>query len=403
MQISIFKIFGNIRSLLLLILLLTILLTLAILSEHASFNKLENLQKEKELATEIYTLGRKDLDYANVQYLGKSTMLRHEGEMLASYYEYDYVIQLFQTGNYRNDIVKLQYAIDDFNKAASAWFTKKQLVEAELQERSTHLAMTYDQLMAQINSTISDNLLFEKKRFDLQQLLVVALSIISLFGFGWIVLRLAQIRKDLKTLYAFEYNEAAKFTTIEANTISKIIGRSGKATGPDNPAFLDAVTGISNYRGLVNEYARKKSIKSGNYTAVCVFAIDKFNEVESQYSQEFSDTILKKVGFMLALYRQHNDMIARLDNNQFIIILSRQNQTSALNDCELIRKSIQESTFKTSDKQSLTITVSGGFVQKLAAESLDESIAKAGRVLFLSMQHGGNRIAQLREKSSMPK
>jgi diguanylate cyclase (GGDEF)-like protein len=125
--------------------------------------------------------------------------------------------------------------------------------------------------------------------------------------------------------------------------------------------------------------------------------------MEMQYSQAFVETILKKVGFMLTLYRQHNDVIGRLDHNQFAIIVSRQNKSSAINDCELIRKSVQESPFTTSDGQNLTITLSGGFVQKLSSQTLDEMITKANKVLLVSLQHGGNRIAQLRDEHSSMK
>lgn len=399
MQISVFKIFSNIRYLFMLMLLLAVLLAATIISEYSSFYKLQNLQKEKELASAIYTLGRDDIELANVQFRGKSSMLKHEGAALSNYYEYDYINQFMQTGNYQNEIVKLKYAINDFNKAAEEWFTQEPQSEEELLKRKAYLSQTYGLLMEQINAITTDNVHFEQKRFQLQEVLVLAILVLTLFLFVWTSLRLSQIRSDIKALYTRELEETAKFNTLEASEISKYAARSVKGPTTQNPAYLDAVTGINNYKGLIHEFAEKKTLKIGNYTAVCIFAIDKLSEIEMQYSQEFSEAVLKKVSFMLSLYRQHNDMIGRIDHNQFIVVLSRPDKTSAFSDCDIIRKSVEGTPFKTSDGQKLTITLSGGFVQKQSTQSLEETITKAAKVLAMSVQHGGNRIAQLRDKN----
>lgn len=400
MQLSIFKIFGTIKSLLTLTLLLVILLVATILSEYSSFYKLENLQKERELATAVYNLGRKDLDLSNIQYRGSNTMLKHEGEALSGFYDYDYINKYSKEHNYHNDITKLQYAINDFNIAAGDWYTQEQIDETQLQTRKEQFTKTYEALITQISVITSHNSTYEKRRFLIQIALVFALLLVILYSTFWASRRLNMVQDDIKTLHTLEHEESVGFATIEADAISKHMGRTTKAPATQNPAYLDTVTGISNYKGFVHEYSDKKRQKAGNYTAICIFSIDKLGELEMQYSQEFSETILKKVSFMLSLYRQHNDVIGRIDHNQFTILLSRQDKTSAINDCELIRKSVEETPFKTSDGKNLTVTLSGGFVQKMSTQSLDEVVTKANKVLSMSIQHGGNRIAQLRDKNA---
>ncbi len=400
MQLSIFKIFGTIKSLLTLTLLLVILLVATILSEYSSFYKLENLQKERELATTVYNLGRKDLDLANIQYRGNNTLLKHEAEALSSFYDYDYINKYSKESNYHNEIAELQFAIKDFNTAAGEWYTQEQIDEKELQTRQEQFTKTYEALMTQINIITSDNSTFEKRRFLIQMALGIALMLLILYSSFWVSRRLNLIQKDIKTLHTLDQDDSTGFTTAEADTISKQMSRTTKTPTAQNPAYLDTVTGISNYKGFVHEYSDKKRQKAGNYTAICIFSIDKLGELEMQYSQEFAETILKKVSFMLSLYRQHNDVIGRIDHNQFTILLSRQDKTSAINDCELIRKSVEETPFKTADGKNLTVTISGGFVQKMSTQSLDEVVTKANKVLSMSIQHGGNRIAQLRDKNA---
>ncbi|MDA3947140.1 MAG: GGDEF domain-containing protein [Helicobacteraceae bacterium] len=400
MQISIFKIFGTIKSLFMVALLLVILLFATILSEYASFYKLENLQKQKELATAVYSLSREDLDISNIQFRGSNNMLKHEGEALASIYDYDYINRYSKSNTYINDLTKLQYAIRDFNIASASWYTQEEIDAEELQTRKEAFTKTYQALMTQISTVTSQNITFEKRRFLIELGVVIALLFIIILGTFWVYRRLTLIQKDITSLHAADHEEISEFATSEADTISKQMGRSVKSPMVQNPAYLDSVTGINNFKGFLHEFSDKKSQKVGNYTAICIFAIDKLNELEMQYSQEFTELIIKKVSFMLSLYRQHNDVIGRIEHNQFTIILSRQDKTSAINDCELIRKSVEETPFKTADGKDLTVTLSGAFVQKMSTQTLDEILKKANKILLKSIQYGGNRIAQLRDKST---
>lgn len=400
MHLSIVKIFRGIKSLLALALLLVILLTAAIVSEYSSFYKLENLQKQKALATSVYNLSRDDMDLANIQYRGNNTMLKHEGEALSLFFAYDYINKFSKEHNYRNELSKLQFAINDFNTAAGEWYTQEEVGDEELQKRHEHFSKAYHVLMAQINDLTSRNLGYEQRRFQIEITLVILIVLVALFSAFWVSRRLNIVQRDILSLYATENDDLSRFATSEAETIAKHMGRTAKTPTVQNPAYLDSVTGLNNQKGFMHEYTDKKSQKPGNYTAICIFSIDKLSELERQYPGDFADNIIKKVSFMLSLYRQHNDVIGRLDHNQFAIILSRSDKSNAIGDCELIRKSIAETPFKTTDGQSVAVTVSGGFVQKMVTQKLEEVIAKANKVVSMSVQHGGNRIAQLRDKST---
>ena len=400
MQLSIYKVFGGIKSLFTLILLLTILLAATIVSEYSSFYKLMNLQKEKELVETVYNLSRNDLDLANIQYRGKNTQLKHNAEELSGLYEYDYVNKFTTAGTYKNELTKLQYAINDFNVAAGDWYTQEQISEAELLIRKEQFLKTYTIVLQQINAVIENNVQFEERRFQLQLGLIFLLFLLASILFTWGSGRLNKVQNDIRTLQRLENEDVSEFSTVEADAISKHLGRTTKAPTAQNPAYLDSLTGINSNKGFMHEYGEKKSQKLGNYTAVCIFSVDKLNEIEMQYPQEFAETVLKKASFMLSLYRQHNDIIGRLEHNQFVILLSRQDKTSAINDCELIRKSVEETPFKSPDGKSTNVTLSGGFVQKMSTQALGEVVTKANKVLSMSIQHGGNRIAQLRDKSA---
>ncbi len=400
MQLSIYKIFGSIKTLITLMLLLTTLLAVTLASEYSSFNKLKKLQQQKELVVAVYNLSRDDLDLANIQFRGKNTQLKHNAEDLAGIYEFDYINKFTDIGNYTNELTKLKYAINDFNVASGDWYAQEEPTEAELLIREEQFTKTYTSLLLQINAVISNNMAFEERRFRVEGGLMLALLLIILFASTGGAGRLNKVQNDIRALHRTEGEDLNEFSTVEADVIYKHFGRTIKAPTAQNPAYLDSLTSINSNKGFVHEYGEKKSLKLGNYTAVCIFSIDKLNEIEMQYPQEFTETILKKTSFMLSLYRQHNDIIGRLEHNQFAILLSRQDKTSAINDCELIRKSVEETPFKTPNGTTINVTLSGGFVQKMSTQVLGEIITKANKVLSMSVQHGGNRIAQLRDKST---
>lgn len=397
MQISIFKVFANIRSLVSLILLLVILLTLSILSEYSSFYKLEKLQKEKEHAAAIINIQRGNSHLSTVEFRGESAMLRDSVEDLKNFYQYDYLSQYVSSGSYWDEINKLSDAIDSFNRAANRFYTDEALTNEELQSRRARLMQKHDLLVRQIDSIIAANMPFEQIRFYLQQALVLFLLVFTLFGFVWLLVRLTHVKNDIKSLSSLSGQGHEKFRTVEADTIAQLLGRASNPSISQNPAYIDSVSGINNYKGFIHEYSANKTKKLGNYIAVCVFSIDKLNEIELTYSKQFAETVVKKVGFILSLHREHNDMIAHLNHNQFVIMLSRDDKAAALKTCEHIRKNLAETIFTTPDGQQVKTTLSGGFVQKLYTHSIEEVIDKANKVLSMSIRHGGNRIAQLRD------
>ena len=394
------KIIGTVKIMHLLLLLVTTLLALTLFSEVTSFYKLENLQKEKELVLNIYKLPRNDLGLANIQLRGDSAQLKYLSSSLSEFYSYDYINNFSKKNHYRNSLVTLQNEVNNFYQAAQAYFSQNDLSEEELTLRYQNFSDAYKSIVLEINTLVSQNLRFETQRFQIQVLLMITLLLLVIITL-FVTRHLSKIEADFKILNVPDSIEGSHFFTSDAESISKNISRkNGKTVATKNPQYVDQLTGIDNYKGFVAEAGNKKLQSLSNYTAVCTFSIDRFSEIEVQQPQEFSEALIKKVTFMLSLYRQHNDVIGRLDHNKFAIFLSRENKATAFNDCELIRKSIEDTPFKGNNGQKIKVTLSGGFVQKAVTLSLEEAITKSSKVLSMSIQRGGNKIAQLRDKSA---
>jgi len=136
-------------------------------------------------------------------------------------------------------------------------------------------------------------------------------------------------------------------------------------------------------------------MKDSNFTSVTVFEVDNFSKSNRVFSQDFTQAILKKIAFTMTLHEQATDVIARTDYNQFTLVFSRASKEQLFKDMEIIRQSISELKFRTPEKESVQITVTGGLVIKPNNTNLEESIRQAKEVLEHAKSTGRNKISQL--------
>jgi len=404
MQVSTANIFGSVKKSYLLPILLSSALIAILVSELVSFYKLQNLQTQKELASSIHELSRSDLDLAKIQYSGNISHMKNERNMLSTLYSYDYINNFTKKFNYRNELVKLESGIQTYSDAAENWFAKNDTDITISSQHKRAFDESYIDLKEQINNMISKNIHFEKQRFFVELGLSVSLLLLLIISFFSTARKLNSVQDDLQLLLSTEGATSGTFVTSDADYIAKQLGRATKGTATASaatpPQRLDSVSGINNYKGFIHECSNKKSQNIGNFAALCVFSIDNLDNIEAQNSSELSEAVIKKIAFILSLYRQHHDVIGRLDHNKFAFFLSRTDKATTLHECELIRQSVEEAGFKSESGAPVKITLSGGFVQKALTQNIEEVITKSSKVLTMSIKHGGNRIAQLRSKNA---
>ncbi len=395
MKHSIKIIFRNLSIFLALTSAMAVVALLLIIEQNNSFHKVDNLNKQKTIISTLAKLDVKDLDLALIQYNGKSNQLKLEINKLYDLYEYDYIGKyiLNNSNEYLSDLDKLSELTQTFSDLSHKYFTQKNKQNKALQADLKH---SFEQLYTHINDIIFKNLLYNKEKFHLFEMIAIIILVIIFTITIWYRRRLNAIYEDILFLYSVERNrgEYTIFTS-EVDAIALRIKR--KSTSTDNPAMTDPVTGINNSRGLINSYAEKKGIKESNFTSLTIIEIDNFSKSNRAYTQELTQLILKKVAFTISLHEQSTDVIARTDYNQFTIILSRPSKEQSYKDMEIIRQSISEIKFQTHDRQPIRITISGGYVIKPNNKRLDETIIQARKVLEYAKNNGKNQIAQTRD------
>jgi len=396
MRWSIKKIFDNLSKTLLLLSITLGFLAAITFTLNSSIEKTELLLDQKALISEAYNLGREDIQLSNIQLRGIINSLKFDIIKLNEAFTFDILGNyVYGHGNqYLNDLEQLSIKQLLYIEAADSYYD--QSLE-DLEERLDNYDFAQAEYEAKLFQLEERHLIYEAEKFQALQLIIYFAFLVSLLATLWFTRRLSYVYKDIKTLYSVDLESKGRmFQTEEAEMITKRMSR--KPTATENPAFIDPVTEVNNYKGLLHGFANRKG-NSGAALVVCVFSLDHFRDIEKKYKKDLSNQILKKIAFTFSLYEQHTDVMGRIDYDQFVLVLNRATKDAALNDCEQIRKTIEETKFKAPKGEVIKITVSGGFVVKTPNKPLDQTIAHAKEILHAAIVQGGNRIAQLRDRA----
>lgn len=394
MKQSIKKIFGNLSTFLIFATIFAGFGVLITIDHARAYHKIDNLNNQKHIISTLTSLSKDDLELALILFNGKSTQLLNEINKLRSSYKYNFSEQYLvkNSTEYLADLDELSDLTKDFNQKARDYY----IIDKKDEKKKLNLLKdAFVSLNDKIDKIIIKSVSYNKKKFELHKYVTYIAFLIILLATMVFRKSLKLIYEDLIYLYGANKTKDYKMYSEEADAISLRMNR--KPVTSDNPSNLDPVTGINNNKGMMNEYASKKGMKESHFTTVTTIEIDNFSKSNRPYSQEFTQSILKKVAFTISLHEQAADVIARTDYNQFAIILSRANKEQAYKDIDIIRQSIAEIKFKSPATGAVVVTVSGGYVVKPNNVSLDESIRESKKVLAKAIEHGGNRIYQIKD------
>lgn len=397
MKHSIKEIFKSLNTYLLFVLFATFLSLVLIIEQQLSFDKLENLNSDKKIASYLVNLDTGDMELALIQFNAQSTKLLQNVEKLKLLYKYNifekFIIQ--NTTEYNADLNNLSLFINQFNEATHRYYTQnKDLVKQTIAKQD--LQSTYNKLVKHIDNIILKSTHYNQEKFQYQKYFIFILFILVLLATFRYKKMLHLIYEDISYLSTVRKTKSEyDIFSLEADAIALRMNRKNQLV--DNPHLIDPVTNINNYKGLEHSYTHKKPLRDTNFVSTTVLEIDNFSKSKKVYTQEIAQAMLKKVAYTISLHAQPADIIGRTDYNQFTIILSRVSKEQAFKDIDLIRESISELKFSIPDIGPVTISVSGGFVANPNNTSLEEAMKQAKEILEYAKSTGKNKIFQVRD------
>jgi len=217
-------------------------------------------------------------------------------------------------------------------------------------------------------------------------------EIIGILGIG---------NKDEGTVYMKDDKELLE---VFARQISIAIKNDILAQQLKELEIKDALTGLYNEAFIRNrlEEEIKRAIVYRRPCAYILFNIDNFRQFHDNFGLPQADAALKKVASLIRGSVTEIDRVARVEDNEFAVVLPEKNKRQAQEIAEEIRKKINF-TFSKEKDANMKLTVSGGISENpLDGINALELITKAKEALNFAKREGKNRIGILSRKLECP-
>lgn len=384
---SVLKTFRNFKVAMFVAFLLLSILTYSILNSNEEIKKIALLQvinKQSQETLKFDIFGGK----TSIQLLKEHQYYMNLNfDKLQDFQNEDYVTRFYIPSSQTDTSLKsYTQIITSLHKSTLNYYkTEDEKYLPEIKVKQKKLLLISDLLQTSIINDLSF-----KNKLTLYIALVNIINIALIFL--WYTRKLTIIYRDIKQILNVEEDDRKKnYNTSEFIAIKRRMERRPLAGGGKN--LLDPLTELLNEKGLVNEYVQRNSGGSKEFVCVTIFDIDNFKELSQNHGKAFTDTVNKKIAFIMNLEKKPADILGRIGEDQFIMITPRADQAQAFSTVDTIRQSIEKVNFKTSSGK-ITVTVSGGFTPKDKHEKIESAISTANTLVKRAKIQGKNSIAK---------
>ena len=159
-------------------------------------------------------------------------------------------------------------------------------------------------------------------------------------------------------------------------------------------ANFDSLTGLHNRRAILHrldEHIKQVRRYEGELSLI-MLDIDYFKKVNDQYGHLIGDEVLENVAVLMQQNVRNTDSVGRYGGEEFIIVLSETDLSSALIVAERLRNAIEAAEMRDSEGNMFGITVSQGVSSYKPGEDKQSLISRADDALYMAKQNGRNRV-----------
>lgn len=159
-------------------------------------------------------------------------------------------------------------------------------------------------------------------------------------------------------------------------------------------AKVDSLTGLHNRRWLEEMYAREMSRSNAGNFKLCAFMldIDHFKNVNDTYGHLAGDQVLMSVAQSITKSLRPSDMPVRYGGEEFTVFLPGTSLDNAKVIAERMRKNVESMQIVLPSGESLKVTVSIGFTERIENDSVRSIIERADQALYHAKENGRNRV-----------
>lgn len=155
-------------------------------------------------------------------------------------------------------------------------------------------------------------------------------------------------------------------------------------------ASTDSLTGVYNRRAFLEQanqtlyLARRK----GWPVVILMLDIDHFKQINDQFGHAKGDLVIRSVAQACTAVLEEHDLVGRFGGEEFVVLLSDTSLDVAQVVAEGVRSQIQHLQIV----EGLQVTVSIGIATMQPNETLETTLKKADKALYLAKSRGRNRV-----------
>ena len=163
----------------------------------------------------------------------------------------------------------------------------------------------------------------------------------------------------------------------------------------ESRASTDALTGLYNRHKFAELYLSSYTsmIQRDNKMSLILLDIDFFKKVNDTYGHNVGDKVLIGLSHVLLRTLRHIDIICRWGGEEFAILLPTADLTTGMNIAQKIKTSIENMDIDTVGK----ITASFGLSEVQAGDTMEDSVSRADKALYLAKKSGRNCVKSQRD------
>ena len=159
-------------------------------------------------------------------------------------------------------------------------------------------------------------------------------------------------------------------------------------------ALVDPLTGLLNRRAFMG-HVERNALRRGldpESTALLIFDLDHFKEVNDQFGHEIGDRVLAAFGALASANVRPTDLLYRIGGEEFCCVLPDTDVHAALRVAERVRRGFAANAYRL-DGHSIPATVSIGVAMaEQAGFDLEVMLAAADTALYEAKSRGRNRV-----------
>jgi two-component system cell cycle response regulator len=140
--------------------------------------------------------------------------------------------------------------------------------------------------------------------------------------------------------------------------------------------------------------------EGGNETALMLFDIDHFKQVNDRFGHPAGDEVLRELAGRAMRQVRSVDLVGRLGGEEFVVVMPETSLSGAVVVAERLRVAVADEPFILQDNGGkLPITVSVGIaVTGKETDTLESLLKRADEALYAAKNAGRNRVVAFPDK-----